>query len=148
CGDARADLVINGGFENTANVTPPDYPGNVPGLPGSGGLGGFGYNTTATGWTSPDTSWANQTGYNFIMSLPAADTTGVVGYNGGVGIYGPGNGFNNGLMPSPVGGQFVAADGDTRYNGRIEQIINGLTPGASYVVGFWWAGAQETGAGG
>ncbi len=145
---ARANLVINGSFEDTSNVTPPPYPGNIPGTLGVGGIGGLGYNTVATGWTSPETSYTNQTGYNFIFSPATASSTGSNGYNGGLALWGPGNGFNNGLTASPDGGQFVGADGDTRYNGRIQQTITGLTVGGYYQVGFWWALAQEAGNGG
>jgi hypothetical protein len=129
-GDARANLVVNGGFEQTTN-----------------GVGQLVFATNAIGWTSPDYSFPN-TGYNFIFAFPSADTTGSPGYHGNVALYGPGNGFNNGLMPSPNHGNFIGADGDTRYNGRIEQTINGLTPGGTYALSFDWAGAQMAGAGG
>lgn len=130
-GDARADFITNGGFEQTSN-----------------GIGMPDFNTTLTGWTSPDTSFANQTGYNFVFDPATASTTGAIGYNGGVALYGPGNGFNNGLTASPVGGNFFAGDGDTRYNGRLQQVVTGLTAGKQYELGFWWAGAQAFGEGG
>jgi hypothetical protein len=147
-GGVYADLVVNGGFEDTSNVTPPPFPGGGAGIAGVGGIGQLGYNTVATGWTSPDTSFVNGTGYNFIWNPATASTTGSNGYNGGIALWGPGNGFNNGLVPSPVGGQFLGADGDTRYRGRVEQTINGLTAGHTYLLGFWWAVAQQAGAGG
>ena len=128
---ARGDFITNGGFETTSN-----------------GLGMPDFNTTLTGWTSPDTSFANQTGYNFLFALPSADTTGSPGYNGNIALYGPGNGFNNGLTVSPAGGSFFGGDGDTRYRGRLEQVVTGLTPGQQYWLGFWWAGAQAFGEGG
>ncbi len=149
-GAVLADLVVNGGFEDTANVPIPPFDHN-PNFPTDGvnGIGGLGYNTVATGWSSPDTSYTNNTGYNFIFAPATMDSTGSIGYNGAIALWGPNNvGFNNGLTASPVGGQFVGADGDTQYNGRIQQIISGLTVGATYQVGFWWALAQESGAGG
>ncbi len=147
-GVVRADLIVNGSFEDTSNVTPPNYPNSDPGLPGSGGIGQLGYNTVATGWSSPDTDYTASTGYNFVFAPATASSTGVVGYNGGIACRGPGNGFNNGLTASPDGGQFVGADGDTRYNGVIEQTVHGLTTGHSYELTFYWALAQQAGAGG
>src|SRR5947209_11775599 len=70
-GIAHADLIVNGGFETTANVTPPNYPpafGGGPGQPGAGGTGQLDYNVTATGWSNPTVDYTNQTGYTFIMS--------------------------------------------------------------------------------
>lgn len=142
------NLVLNGNFEDTTNVAPPDFSDGSSGYAGSGGLGLLDYNTVATGWSSPDMNVANATGYNFIMSLPTADTLseGVYGYNGKIGLYGPDNGRDNGLTASPVGGNFLAADGDTRYNGPVEQTINNLAPG-TYQLSFYWALAQQwTGA--
>jgi len=42
---------------------------------------------------------------------------------------------------SPVGGNFVATDGDY-LSGQLYQTISGLTPGGQFVLGFWWAGGQ------
>jgi hypothetical protein len=114
------DLVTNGSFEITSN-----------------GNGQLGYNTTATGWTT--------NGYNFIFAPGTADTTGAAGSDGTVRLWGPGDGSSNGLpATSPDGGNYVAADGAYEV-GAIQQTINGLTPGDSYTVGFWWAGAQQDG---
>jgi hypothetical protein len=140
------NLIVNGGFETTANIPPPTYPMGPP-VPGSGGIGQIDYNTTVTGWSNPDLSFPN-TGYNFIFNPATASTTGSNGYHGGIGLYGPGDGFNNGLSASPDGGHFVGADGDTRFHGRIQQTVNGLTPGDTYQLGFYWALAQQAGAGG
>jgi hypothetical protein len=115
-GIAHANLVTNGGFENTTS-----------------GNGQLGYNTNAIGWTS--------TGYSFIFAPGTADTTGAIGSIGPAYLWGPGNGSPNGLTISPNGGNFVAADGD--YNpGPISQTINGLYFGEPCTIGFWWAGAQ------
>lgn len=147
-GFARASLIVNGGFESSFNVTPPNYPNTSPGIPGAGGIGQLDYNTTVTGWSSPDVSYVNQTGFNFLWNPVTATTTGSNGYDGGIALHGPGNGFNNGFGPSPDGGQFLSADGDTRYNGRIQQTVTGLTAGADYRLSFYWALAQQFGAGG
>jgi hypothetical protein len=118
-GNARAaDLVTNGGFEAL-----------------SAGPGQLGFNTNATGWTT--------TGYNFVFAPGTADTTGSNGSFGNLTLWGPGNGSANGLpAASPVGGNFVAADGAFD-PGAISQTISGLVAGKQYVVGFWWAGAQQ-----
>jgi hypothetical protein len=119
---ARADLVINGGFETTTN-----------------GGGQMNVITNATGWAT--------TGYNFIFTPGSADTTGVSSQFGtdDLLLWGPNDGSANGLpATSPAGGNFVGADG--AYDaGAITQTINGLTAGNSYTVGFWWAGAQQHG---
>ena len=145
---ARADLLTNGSFENTANVMPPAFPDSSPGNTGSGGVGMIDYNTSVTGWSSPSMSFADQTGYNFIFSPSTASTSGAVGYNGSIALSGPGNGNNNGLVASPDGGQFVGADADPRYNGAIQQTVSGLTAGQEYNLSFSWAGAQLFGGAG
>jgi hypothetical protein len=115
---ASTNYVTNGSFETTTN-----------------GSGQFNNNTVATGWTS--------TGYNFIFASGTADTTGAMGQDGLVYLWGPGNGANNGLpASSPDGGNYVAADGAYLVE-PIQQTINGLTVGASYTLGFWWGGAQQ-----
>ena len=118
---AQADpLVTNGSFESTTN-----------------GSGQMGYNTNATGWTT--------TGYNFIFAAGTADTTGANGQYGNLTLWGPGTGSANGLpASSPDGGNFIGADGDFDTS-AITQTINGLTAGDQYSVGFWWAGAQQSG---
>lgn len=116
------NLVANGGFEQTTN-----------------GAGQFDYSTVATGWTSTGDS------YNFIFASGTADTTGSYGQYGFTPLWGPGNGSANGLpASSPDGGNFAAADGAFQV-GAITQTISGLTAGARYTVGFWWAGAQQYG---
>jgi hypothetical protein len=45
---------------------------------------------------------------------------------------------------SPYGGNFIGADGAYEV-GAITQTISGLTSGDFYTVGFYWAGAQQTG---
>ena len=119
-----ANLVINGSFET------------------NGGNGQIGFNTTAANWSIPGGSGA---GYTFIYAPGTADTTGANGIFGFLSLWGPGNGSNNGLpASSPDGGYFIAQDSAFR-NAAIEQTINGLTPGASYTVGFWWGAAQQSG---
>lgn len=119
-GVAHADLITNGDFEITTN-----------------GNGQLGYNTNATGWTT--------TGYNFVFAPGTADTTGATGSYGGLTLWGPGNGTNNGLpAASPSGGNFIAADGAFQTE-PLTQTITGLVPGETYRVSFYWAAAQQSG---
>lgn len=122
-GGARAqDLVTNGGFESNT------------------GSGQIGYNTTVTGWSSPESD-----AYNFLFAAGTADTTGSSGQYGGLTLWGPNNGSANGLpASSPNGGYFVAMDGDFQ-SAAIQQTINGLTVGAEYNVSFDYAFAQQSG---
>lgn len=55
----------------------------------------------------------------------------------------------HGTVPnSPLGGNFVAIDGDTRYLAGISQSISGLTIGSNYVLSFYMAAAQQRGLSG
>jgi hypothetical protein len=114
-----ANLVVNGDFES------------------NGGNGQMGFNTTVTGWS------INNPSYTFVFAPGTADTTGATSQYGFFGLWGPGNGSNNGLpATSPAGGYYIAQDSDFQ-NSAIYQTINGLTPGQSYTVSFWWAAAQQ-----
>jgi hypothetical protein len=117
----QANLLVNGSFESTTN-----------------GAGQLGYNTDATGWTT--------SGYNFLLTPGSADTTGVTGQYGKLKLYGPGDGSNNGLpASSPDGGNFIGADG--AYDvGAITQSLS-VVKGSTYIVGFYWAAAQQSGFG-
>jgi hypothetical protein len=116
-----ANLVTNGGFETTTN----------------GSNFQFDILTAATGWTS--------SGYNFLFSPGAADTSGSLGQYGNLTLWGPNNGSANGLpASSPDGGNYVGADGAFGV-GAISQTITGLTSGNTYTVSFFWAGAQQNG---
>lgn len=113
------NLVVNGGFETTTKGT-----GQIDAL------------TTATGWTSK--------GYNFVFAGATADKSGTTGTYGNITLWGPQNGAANGLGPSPLGGNFLAADG--AYDvAPITQTINGLVIGQQYNLSFYWAGAQQSG---
>ena len=119
-----AQFVTNGGFETTTH-----------------GAGQLGYNTNATGWSVPAPSGS----YTFLFTPGSADTTGVNGQYGNLGLWGPGNGSVNGLpASSPAGGNYVAEDGAFQV-GAISQTINGLVVGQSYSLSFWFAGAQQKG---
>ena len=130
---AFAQTVLNGGFETNGGN------GEVDG----GGLG----STTVANWNVPGTT--NQK-YTFVynpgagVSGTTADTTGAVGSDGPVLLWGPGTGSNNGLTLSPNGGAFIAADGAFQ-DEPIQQTINGLVAGHTYSVSFDWAAAQQFG---
>jgi hypothetical protein len=105
------------------------------------GNGQVGFNTSASGWSVPDPPGS----YTFLFAPGTADTTAANGQYGFLGLWGPGNGVANGLpATSPDGGYYIAQDSAFQ-NGAISQTINGLTPGQSYTVGFWWGAAQQEG---
>lgn len=113
------NFVVNGGFETLTN-----------------GAGQIDAITSATGWTS--------TGYTFVFASGTAATTGAKGVYGNVKLWGPGTGAANGLSNSPVGGNFLAADGAYQTK-AIQQTISGLVVGQKYDLSFYWAGAQQSG---
>ena len=119
-GVQAGNLVVNGDFEITTNGSDQQ----IDQL------------TQVTGWTS--------NGYNFVVAEGSADTSGFTGQYGGLSLWGPNNGSNNGFTYSPTGGNFIAADGAFA-QAPIEQTILGLTPGQQYVVSFDWAAAQQFG---
>ena len=118
---AFAQSVLNGGFETNG---------------GNGEVDGGGLNTTVLGWSVPGTT--NQK-YTFVYNAGAgvsgttADTTGALGSDGIVKLWGPGTGSANGLTLSPNGGAFIAADGAFQ-DEPIQQTITGLVAGA-YILG-------------
>ncbi|HLH01447.1 MAG TPA: hypothetical protein VKX25_01655 [Bryobacteraceae bacterium] len=120
-----SSLVVNGNFQQLLK-------------PGVASEFGSRYSSQqVTGWTT--------TGYNFVFTPGSADTTYALGQWGKVGLWGPGNGSNNGLpKASPAGGNFIAMDGGSG-QGALLQTISGLTPGKATDVSFWWAGAQQFG---
>jgi hypothetical protein len=111
------ELITNGNFE-------------------SGDYGQIGYQTNKlAGWTT--------TGYNFLFNATNDDTTGVQGVSGTVALWGPNKGSNNGLSASPVGGNYVAADGNYGV-APLQQTVNGLAIGQQYQLTFYWAGVQQS----
>jgi hypothetical protein len=116
---AKADLITNGSFESTTN-----------------GLGKIG---SSSGATTNVTGW-NTNGYSFVFSANGGDT------NGYLQLWGPNNGgvAGNTLGASPDGGNYIGADGAFQV-GAITQTITGLIAGQQYSVGFYYAGAQQSG---
>ena len=115
--------VVNGGFEQTTMNASTEFGAAYP-------------SQQVTGWTT--------NGYNFVFLPGTADTTGATGQYGNVGLWGPGNGSNNGLKASPLGGNFIAMDGAFQ-QGALSQTLSGFNKGDTVTVSFYFAGAQQSG---
>lgn len=87
-------------------------------------------NVQPTGWSE-----GNGGGLLFV------DAPGTASDGSYLSVYGP---FPN----SPVGGNYIEADGNPDYSSVFYQVISGLTPGQTYSLGFYQAGGQQTGFGG
>ncbi len=121
---ANPNLVLNGGFEQTLINSSAQFGSSYP--------------------TQQVTSWSTA-GYNFVFKSGTADNGGGTGTYGNVQLWGPNNGSANGLTAaSPLGGNFIAADGGFEVS-PITQTINGLAAGERVEVSFYWAGAQQSG---
>lgn len=119
------NLVQNGGFELSTN-----------------GNGQLDFNTAVSGWTSPG-------GYNFVFASGTADTSGAMTWFGSqndipLTLWGANNGGANALAHSANGGNFIAADGAYGVV-PIQQAINSLVIGTTYMLKFEWAAAQQWG---
>ena len=111
------ELIVNGGFE-TGNYGQIDWAGRH-----------------VDGW--------NTKGYNFLFN-DANVQTGVAGSHGRLSMWSPATGANNGIGASPLGGNFIAADGAFEM-APVSQVVNGLVAGQKYNLTFYWAGAQQSG---
>ncbi|KQZ44269.1 PEP-CTERM sorting domain-containing protein [Duganella sp. Root1480D1] len=117
------NLVQNGGFELTTS-----------------GNGQVDFNTSVAGWSAPG-------GYNFVFAAGTADTSGAATWFGGqddiaLTLWGANNGGANALANSANGGNFIAADGAYGVV-PIQQAINNLVIGTTYMLKFEWAAAQQ-----
>ena len=121
-----ANLVMNGGFETTIPANSTNF-----------FLGYAGYPQLAN-WVYGSAPYPNAAVYTYA----GANGTGACRPGGCFPLYGPGNGFNNGFVDSPDGGNFLASDGEAEYSGTITQTISGLTAGHQYTLSFDWAGNQ------
>ena len=112
-----ANMVVNGSFETFAPVNANSC-------------------TPAQTITNTDLSgWSTTSGYSFVLTT--SNYSAFCGDAGNLGLYGP-------ITASPDGGNFVASDGAYQ-TGYIYQTIGGLVPGASYLISFDWAAAQQSG---
>jgi hypothetical protein len=129
------DLVQNGNFEDTILIN-----SNLFYTVGNSATQA----SYETDWTVDCAADSVQqcVGTNPILTVvfPGTATTNY-GYMGQA-LYGP--------MPAtdPGGGNVVAGNGDPEYNVSFSQVITGLTPGQSYLLTFYQAGAQEVGKSG
>ena len=106
----------------------------------SNGAGELGYNTDVTGWVNQ--SSGGNLGYNFLYTGASSATSGANGESGSVSLW---PGTSPLLTAPPAGGpNFLAADG-AYHAAAIQQTITGVVSGASFVVCFYWAGAQQNG---
>ncbi len=112
------NLVSNGSFES---FTP-------------GGASGS-CTTTQTVTDSNLPGWGTTSGYSFVIN--SGTYSSFCGVDGALGLYGP-------IPASPDGGNFLAGDG-AYMTGYTYQTITGLVPGASYIVSFDMAAAQQSG---
>ena len=149
-----ANLIINGGFETTANGTNKQI-GTSAALPGR-----F---TSITGWytTAVTATSTNPEGnsLNLVLASGTGEATGALNRfsvpsggpillkfwgasNGGPTVASAGSQIFNDV--SPTGGNYVAIDGGFDV-GAINQQMSGLTVGQNYKLSFSWAVAQQQG---
>jgi hypothetical protein len=125
-GLAHANLIVNGGFEQTTNGGNKQLAGSTAAAAGTTNR------TTITGWTSSN---GNDGGYNFVLNGATATTTASALRL---------RGDNNGFTAAPDGGNFFASD-PLYYPGTLSQTVYGLSVGASYLLTFDYALAQQSG---
>jgi len=109
--------------------------GNFTSLTPTNTGGQLGDEVTAAGWSS--------TGYNFVFPSGDAGDVAVTGSDGALSLWGPNTGSANGLTTPPNGGNVVADDGAYEV-GPLTQSVS-VKPSTTYVVSFYWAGAQQSG---
>jgi len=94
-------------------------------------LGTWGSNTvTVPSWSSPG---ANALNFVFL-------TSGATAY-GNAGLFGLAQ--PNLIAPTPIAGNFVAADGSSSYSGAITQTLTNLTPNKAATLTFYWGLDQQ-----
>jgi hypothetical protein len=134
---AHADLIENGQFTSLTLINGAQYAGSA-----SDG-GQLGYNIDATSWTSSSVS--DGYGYNFVFN-PSSVASGINSQYGNLALWTTGNGGLDDVTAAPNGGNILASDGGfSGHLAPITQTINGLTPGDTYAVSFYYAGAQQEG---
>jgi hypothetical protein len=124
---ARANVVLNGGFEISSGISQLSDPG-------TGGYSSL--NNWSVGVAGPFATYA------LLFNGSSADTAGSYSPSFGqvVKLHGPNTGVNNGYTGSPDGGNFVALGSGSSFRGTgISQTLAGLVAGSSYDVSFFWA---------
>ena len=127
-GAANAAVVVqNGSFSSTTSTNTGRTTGQIGSFTNE--------NITENNWTAAAGS------YFFVFNPSTVNSPGSLGgplaSDGNVALYSPAG-------ASPDGGNFVGADPDY-HNGAISQTIGGLTAGDTYMVTFYYAGAQQVG---
>jgi hypothetical protein len=95
------------------------------------------------------TGWTTTSNYTFLetpaLATPSSSNPAVTQtINGPAGALSFWVGSSPTFTTSPVGGNFIAADGAYQ-TGTLSQSISGLTVGQSYALSFYQAGAQQSG---
>jgi hypothetical protein len=121
---ARANLVVNGSFELTT-------------LTASGQVH---FNTLdVTGWTATS---GTSVQLGFLYFPGTSNNVLADQFAGGFQLY---QGITNTIpSSSPDGGNFLAVDGATPYQGTFSQSIGGLKNGSQYALSFYQAAGQQT----
>jgi hypothetical protein len=118
-----ANLVVNGSFDTPATRSELINGNNLP------------------GWTRGDAQAAESGAYS-VVYRSAAETR-----SPGAFLW-PGAALllyqNPEITASPDGGSFIAIDSDPTFRAGIQQAINGLVPGRTYQLSFYYAGSQPT----
>jgi hypothetical protein len=128
-GASAANLIQNSGFATAAPTSQVIEGAYAP-------VFGVWEPTTVYNWTASGT-------YDLVVYPGQGDDTSDL--INGFALYGPKNGYNNGLTDTgPGGGNYVALDGD--FPGAFSQTIGGLVNGQKYTLSFYYAGAQEINA--
>jgi hypothetical protein len=124
-----AELVTNGGFENTTTA---------PHANAQNGAGELTWNTNLADWTNDTEPPLNQYGFNILGT--ASDFTAGVNTE-----YGANNfQLSNSVTNSPDGGNFLAMVGALQdKDAGISQVLSGLTPNDQVIVTFYVAAAQQ-----
>jgi len=109
-----------------------------PFLPGVQNLNFLSYTGTAPKSTFTNVNPVGWTGGSGLIFIDAPGTADDGSY---LSVYGP--------FPknSPVGGNFVEADGNPTFESGFNQTITGLTPGQTYTLSFYQAAGQQVGFG-
>ena len=138
---ANTNYVLNGNFELVGGGLNSSFSLEAPNT----------NKNDLTDWTLGNTSplTANQILNCVVMGGTNTNMCGTVAFGGGFSFW-----VNPGESPSPDGGNYYMADGDSSatdgtggFAVPLYQTVNGLTIGDNYALSFEQAAAQQTGAG-
>ncbi len=129
---SSTNLIQNGSFESTTLNGVSSAEGTT-----SQQLGYNGF--TVNNWTNNSTG--STIGYNFLFTSGTATASGNAG---NVSLWNSSNGGVNAIPASPDGNSFLGMDGAYQ-QATVSQTVNNLTVGATYLLSFYYAGAQQSG---